>query len=209
MPSPEAQLEGRDYGDRVWVDPDGTRWRYPDFDEHAASVVASTLGLSLPAFDAVLATGNMNLFEQAEVAGWRASLIEAVREEQKREARAWITLMRWYLLSTGSQRRLVARLRDQDAARRKGGERTRRLPPDAVLLKAFDQAVAQAGSGRGSVTKAHQALAKQYSVTVEAVRRRVERARRAAQQQGALAELAAGGPSRAAPPRPAVKTGKR
>lgn len=91
-PSPEARLERDEYDERVWVDPDGTRWCYPDADEHAASVIANALRLSLPAFDAAMSRASF--WERLEIAEWRASFLQAVREGQRREAKAWITLMR-------------------------------------------------------------------------------------------------------------------
>ncbi|WP_162911127.1 hypothetical protein [Azohydromonas sediminis] len=175
--SADARLEGGPIADRCWINPDGVRWRYPDDDEHAASIIAKTLDLSLPAFDAAMAEASF--FERVQLAEWRASLIQAVRECHQREAKAWITLMRLYLLSSERQRRWMASQLDQDEARRRGGLKTRRLPPDAQLLEAVRHAAGAHGARRGAMQLAYRAIAEQYNVTAESVRRAVQRARQA------------------------------
>lgn len=87
-------------------------------------------------------------------------------------------------MSTGKQRKMVARLRDQDEARRKGGASTRRLPSDAQLLQEFQRHVETFQMRRGAVTKAYKAIADKYNVVEETVRRGMRRAKRAAVASG-------------------------
>ena len=138
-------------------------------------MACNALGLNLPEFDRHV--DRSNLFEAAMLQEWRANLVAAFTEGQRRETQAWIMLMRTHLRLGSANRELwgdIWRLKDGPA---RGGLAGRSLPEYSKLLRAFDEALAhQRDAGkRTNKAAAHRALADRFNASVGAVRQALRR----------------------------------